>query len=182
MPIRISDTPITRMIVPVTTGGKKRIIRLTNGRQIRIEITPAAMMAPKIVRAASGPPSVPAIAMHRSDGGEGHAHHHRQLDAEPLGHANRLDQRDDAADEKIGRDQEGHVGRVQFQRAPDDQRHGDGAGIHHQHVLQAKRKEFGWGENLVHRMNLCCSCLAFPFPRGVCIRAVFALPLRARSG
>ena len=31
MPTRIRLTPITTMIVPVTTGGKKRSIRLTSG-------------------------------------------------------------------------------------------------------------------------------------------------------
>jgi hypothetical protein len=32
MPMRISETPMTRMIVPVTTGGKKRSMRLTRAR------------------------------------------------------------------------------------------------------------------------------------------------------
>ena len=46
------------MIVPVTTGGKKRSMRLTTGA-IRIEITPAPMMAPKI----SPAPAVPGLAL-----------------------------------------------------------------------------------------------------------------------
>ena len=56
MPTRIRLMPITRMIEPVTTGGKKRSMRLTSGA-IRIEITPAPMMAPKIRPA----PSVPGL-------------------------------------------------------------------------------------------------------------------------
>ena len=46
------------MMVPVTTGGKKRSILLTMGAII-IEMTPAPMMAPKIARA----PSTPGIAL-----------------------------------------------------------------------------------------------------------------------
>ena len=52
MPMRIRLMPITKMIVPVTTGGKKRSILDTKGAMIS-EITPAAMMAPKMARAAS---------------------------------------------------------------------------------------------------------------------------------
>ena len=47
MPMRIRLMPITAMMVPVTTGGKKRSMRLTTGA-IRMDITPAPMMAPKI--------------------------------------------------------------------------------------------------------------------------------------
>lgn len=90
---------------------------------------------------------------HRADGGKGHAHHHRQADAEPLRRPQRLDQRDDAADEQIGRNQKGHIGRFQFQRAPDDQRHGHRAGIHHQHMLKAKGKQLGCWQNFIHRMD-----------------------------
>ena len=56
IPIRIRLMPITAMMVPVTTGGKKRSIRETRGA-IRIEITPAAMIAPNrlIVETSTGP-------------------------------------------------------------------------------------------------------------------------------
>ena len=47
MPMRIKLMPMTAMMVPVTTGGKNRSMRLTTGA-IKIEITPAPMMAPKI--------------------------------------------------------------------------------------------------------------------------------------
>ena len=46
--------PITRMIVPVTTGGKNRSIRLAIGA-ISTPMTPAAMIEPKIIRAPSAP-------------------------------------------------------------------------------------------------------------------------------
>ena len=54
MPTRISVMPITRMIVPVTTGGKNRSIRLAIGA-ISTPMTPAAMIEPKIIRAPSAP-------------------------------------------------------------------------------------------------------------------------------
>ena len=46
MPTRISVMPMTAMMVPVTTGGKKRSMRLTSGA-IRIETMPAPMIEPK---------------------------------------------------------------------------------------------------------------------------------------
>jgi hypothetical protein len=72
---------------------------------------------------------------HRADGSEGHAHHHRQLDAEPAAEAQRLDHRDDAATEQVRRDQQGHLFRAELERPPHDQGHGDRTGIHHQNVL-----------------------------------------------
>ncbi len=54
MPMRISEMPMTRMMVPVTTGGKKRSIRLATGAS-RMPMMPAPMIEPKIIRA----PSVP---------------------------------------------------------------------------------------------------------------------------
>src|SRR5688572_8107673 len=45
MPTRIRLMPITAMMVPVTTGGKKRSMRLTSGA-VSIDTTPAPMMAP----------------------------------------------------------------------------------------------------------------------------------------
>ena len=61
MPIRIRLMPITAMIVPVTTGGKKRSMRLTIGA-INMLITPAPIMAPKIAPAPASPGLLPAIA------------------------------------------------------------------------------------------------------------------------
>ena len=51
---------MTRMIEPVTTGGKKRISRDIRGA-ISIAITPAAMIAPNSIRAPSGPGLASAI-------------------------------------------------------------------------------------------------------------------------
>ena len=70
-----------------------------------------------------------------------------------------------------------------FSARPDDQRHGDGAGIHHQHMLQAKGEQLWRGENLVHRMG--CVCHVF-VPSGLCVHAVCAPPhgcaIRLRPG
>ena len=154
IPTRISVTPMIRMIVPVTTGGKNRSIRLTTGA-ISIAMTPAPMIAPKIIRAPSGPGVGARHRHHRADRGEGHAHHHRQLDAEPAGEAERLQDRGDAADEQVGRDQEGDVLGRELQRPADDQRHRDGAGIHHQHVLEAEGEELGRGQDLVDGVRGC---------------------------
>ena len=53
-PTRIRLTPMMVMMVPVTTGGKKRSILLMAGAMI-IEMMPAPMMAPKMARAPSTP-------------------------------------------------------------------------------------------------------------------------------
>ncbi len=60
-PTRIRLTPMTRMMVPVTTGGKKRSMRLIKGA-IRIASRPAPMPAPKMARAPSTPGTAFAIA------------------------------------------------------------------------------------------------------------------------
>jgi hypothetical protein len=49
MPTRISEMPMTRMIVPVTTGGKSGSTRLTKGA-ITMPKSPAAMTDPKMPR------------------------------------------------------------------------------------------------------------------------------------
>ena len=54
--MRIRLIPITAMMVPVTTGGKNRSIRLTSGA-ISMAITPDPMIAPKI----SCAPAVPEV-------------------------------------------------------------------------------------------------------------------------
>ena len=89
MPMRISEMPITRMIVPVTTGGKKRSSRLMQRRDAGCAMTPAPMIAPKISRAPSGPGLARPIETIGPTRGEGHAHHHRQLDAEVAGRRRR---------------------------------------------------------------------------------------------
>ena len=57
-PTFIRLIPMTAMMVPVTTGGKKRSKRPITGA-ISIAMMPAPMMAPKIIRA----PSVPGLAL-----------------------------------------------------------------------------------------------------------------------
>ena len=60
-PTRIRLMPMIAMMVPVTTGGKKRSSRLMKGA-MKIDRMPAPMIAPKIARAPSGPPCTLAIA------------------------------------------------------------------------------------------------------------------------
>jgi len=60
MPTRIRLIPMTAMIVPVTTGGKYRSIRLITGAS-RMDISPAPMIAPKIRPAPSTPGTALAI-------------------------------------------------------------------------------------------------------------------------
>ena len=55
MPTRIRLMPITAMIVPVTTGGKKRSMRLMSGA-INNETMPAPITDPKISPAPAWPP------------------------------------------------------------------------------------------------------------------------------
>ena len=53
----------------------------------------------------------------------------------------RLEHRDDAAAEQVGRDQERHLLPARVERAADDQRHRHRARIHDQHVLEAEREQ-----------------------------------------
>ncbi len=57
-PTRIKRMPMMAMMVPVTTGGKNRSSLLTMGA-MRMDTTPAPMMAPKMARA----PSTPGMAL-----------------------------------------------------------------------------------------------------------------------
>ncbi len=68
--------------------------------------------------------------------------------------AQRLDQRGDAAAEQVGGDQQRDFLGAQLQGAADDERHGDGAGIHHQHMLQAQGREPAGRKFLVNGMDL----------------------------
>ncbi|MPM65839.1 hypothetical protein SDC9_112743 [bioreactor metagenome] len=90
---------------------------------------------------------------HGRDGGKRHTHHHRQANAEPLRGPHGLNQRDQAAHEQVGRDQVRHLLGRQIERAPHDERHGHGACIHDQHVLQTQRGHFAKGELFVNGMN-----------------------------
>ena len=73
---------------------------------------------------------------HRPHGGEGDAHHDRHPNTNHAEEAERLDQRRDAGREQVGVDQQRHLLGRQLERAADDQRHGDRAGVHDEPVLQ----------------------------------------------
>ena len=90
---------------------------------------------------------------HRRDHGEGGAGHHRQPDAEQLADADRLDQRGDPGDQQIGVDQQGDGGGGELERAADDERDGDGAGVHDEQVLQAQDGQPGRRQDFVDGMD-----------------------------
>ena len=90
---------------------------------------------------------------HGTHGGEGDAHHHRQLDAKAP-EAERLDQGDDAAGEEVGVDELRHLLLGELESAADDERHRYGAGIHHQHMLDAQQGQAACGEDFVNGMHV----------------------------
>ena len=128
--------PITAMMVPVTTGEEGQ--EATDHR--RHDDAEDAGDDHGTVDAQKADLGVGAHGDHGPDGGEGDAHHHRQADAEHAD-ADALDQRDHAAGEEVGVDQECDLLLRQLQGPADDQRHGHGTGIHDEHVLQAQRQE-----------------------------------------
>ena len=89
---------------------------------------------------------------HRRDGDEGDTHHHRQADAN-AGQAERLHQGRQAAGEEVRADQHRPLVGRELERPADDQRHRDGAGVHHQHVLQAERAQRRRRRDLIHRVE-----------------------------
>ncbi len=89
---------------------------------------------------------------HRPDGGKRHPHHHREADAD-AGKADALDQRGKPAGEQIGADKKSDIFGRQLQGPPDDQRHGDRAGIHHQDMLQAEGEQPWIRQKLIDRMR-----------------------------
>ena len=127
------------MIVPVTTGGKKRSMRLTSGA-IRMPMTPAPMIEPNSSRA----PSAPGLAAAIDTIGP------TEAKVTPIMTGSLTPNHCVAPSDwimvtmpqqnKVCRNQEGDLLRIELQRASDDERHGDGAGIHHQHVLHAERE------------------------------------------
>jgi hypothetical protein len=80
-------------------------------------------------------------------------HHHGQFDAEPLRGAERLNERDEAAAEEIGRDEHGHLFGAKLECAAHDERHRNRASVHDQHMLQAEGGEFAGGEDFVDRVD-----------------------------
>src|SRR5262249_44967642 len=65
----------------------------------------------------------------------------------------RLDQRDQPAAEEVGRDELHHLIGAELERTADDQRHRDGARVHHEHVLQAERRQARQRQSLVDGVN-----------------------------
>jgi hypothetical protein len=90
---------------------------------------------------------------HRRDGRKSHAHHHRQLDAEPLRRAQRLDQRRDTAAEEVGGNQQCDFLRAELEGTSDDERHRHGTGIHYEHMLQAEGSQLACWQALVDGMD-----------------------------
>ena len=79
---------------------------------------------------------------HRRDGGKGDAHHHRHPDSN-LGKTERLDQRGEPAGENVSGNEHRPLLGGQAERPSNDEGHGDGSGVHHQHVLEPEGRQFG---------------------------------------
>ena len=133
MPIRISEMPMTKMIVPVTTGGKRGKSLLMKGAAMTAN-TPAAMT--DAVDAEQSHVRRGGHRQHRPDGRERDTHHHGQANAD-VRKADALNERREPAREQVGADEECDVFGGKLQRAPEDQRYRDRPRIHYQHVLQA---------------------------------------------
>ena len=129
---------------------EERSSRLTNGA-IRTPKMPAPMIAPKMPRRPTS--GIAGHGHHRADRGEGHAHHHRQLDAEAAGSPRDWISVTMPQANRSALISSATCSRRELERAADDQRHGDGAGVHHQHVLQAEREQLGCGKHLVDGMD-----------------------------
>ena len=124
-----------RITVPVTIGGKNRSSCEKNGAT-RIMNSPHAIVAPNT----AWMPSLWPIAIIGPTAANVTPCMSGQSHAEPP-EPDGLDDRRDARDEEVGADQEREVGRRVAQRAADDERHRDRAGVHRQDVLQPEREE-----------------------------------------
>ena len=65
-----------------------------------------------------------------------------------------MHERRQAAGEEVGADQKRHVLGRKLKRAAENKRHGDRAGIHDQHVLQAKCQKLWDRQELIDRVNV----------------------------
>ena len=120
------------MMVPVTTGGKNLSKRPISGA-IRIEITPALMIAPKIALAPSGPLCALAIATIGPTAAK--VTHIITGSLMPDWIRVTRPQQNRSADQ-----QRDLLGR-QLERASDDQRHRHCHRVHHQYALKAQGGE-----------------------------------------
>ncbi|MHC2267056.1 hypothetical protein ACVILJ_002439 [Bradyrhizobium diazoefficiens] len=141
---------MTRMMLPVTTGGNSGSSRRDEGCGDDAEQAGGDDGAVDAEQADIGRGG---HREHRPDRSKRHAHHHGQADAD-AGEAEALHQRRKPAGEQVGADQEGDVLRRQLQRASDDQRHRDRAGIHHQHMLEPEREQARDRQDFVDGMDL----------------------------
>ena len=149
MPTSISDKPITEITTPITTGGKKRSSLPTIGAS-RMPTTPAAIVEPKMSRMPSDG-LVPIATIGPTAANVQPMMTGRRMPK--IHRPERLDQRGDAAGKQVGADQERDLVFRQLECGADDQRHRDGAGVHHQNVLNAEREQLARGQSLVARVN-----------------------------
>ena len=63
--------------------------------------------------------------------------------------------------QQVGADEDRDVVRLQPDRRPDDQRHGDRARVHDEQVLQAEDEQPLRSEDLVDRVHLLCAARSF---------------------
>ena len=139
---------MTAMMVPVTTGGKKRSMRDTIGA-ISIDMTPAPMMAPK----SSCAPAWPGLALAIATMGA------TEAKVTPIITGSLMPNHCVAPSAwiSVAMPQQNRSAEIssatscgaQLERAADDQRHRDGARIHHEHVLQAEGGELAGGQPLI---------------------------------
>ncbi|VXA82977.1 hypothetical protein AERO8C_140295 [Aeromonas veronii] len=87
---------------------------------------------------------------HGHHGGKGDRHDDRQPDPGKAANPDTLQQGDDAAAEEVRTDKVGDLLLGQPQTAANHQWHRHGAGVHHQHMLQAQGKELAHGEHALH--------------------------------
>ncbi len=90
---------------------------------------------------------------HRRQSNERTALDQRQARAEAP-QAEGLEQSGNAGGQQVGIDQRDHLGLAQAQGTAQNQRHRDGAGVHHQNMLQTEGEQLPRGQDLVHGMDL----------------------------
>ena len=152
MPIRINEIPMTAMIVPVTTGGKKRSSELMNGATMRPNI-PAAMTEPKMPPSpSSGLPAMASIGA-------------TEAKVTPIMIGRRIPNGPmpiDCMSVTMPQAKRSALTRIaicsggSFKARPMINGTATAPGIHNQHVLQSERNELSERQALVDRMNGFC--------------------------
>ncbi len=130
------------MTVPVTSGGKKRTTLDMNGA-MSMPKNPAAMVAPKIP--CRPIPGMPAMATMLPTAAKlAPIITGMRMPIGPM--PKRLDDGGDPGDQQVGVDQKGDFFTTQPSGLSDDQRHGDGAAVHQQNMLQADQDQLQKGK------------------------------------